>query len=107
MRSIVAAAICALLGAALFGCTPARQADPAPAPAPNPVATKPEPDHFQRFLPVAPPAQGSSGSALAGAFALDTMTGQLCWTYRVTESTTDKNLPNIPDCNYLYHQSTP
>jgi len=36
---------------------------------------------FQRFLPVSGAPQKADGTMWSGAFALDTITGQLCYTY--------------------------
>jgi len=42
----------------------------------------------------------------SGAFALDTMTGQLCWTYKPITSDNNAQLPTLPDCKALYQNDT-
>lgn len=37
---------------------------------------------FQRFVPVQGMPQGAQNNVWSGAFALDTVTGELCFTYR-------------------------
>jgi hypothetical protein len=57
---------------------------------------------YQRFVPV-PREPNLTGLPWSGAFALDTKTGQLCWTYDIVNHT--NNLwPNVPPCSSLFHQ---
>jgi hypothetical protein len=41
----------------------------------------------------------------AGAFALDTETGQACYTFKVVNHTENTMFPNAPDCYDLYLQT--
>ena len=55
----------------------------------------------QRFIPV--PREGAPAAMpWSGAFALDTKTGQLCWTYSGMENSSNTQLPKLPDCVNLY-----
>jgi len=57
---------------------------------------------YQRFIPV--PREGAAtGMPWPGALALDTKTGQLCWTYKGITSNSNPQSPNLPDCASLYH----
>jgi hypothetical protein len=57
---------------------------------------------YQRFVPV--PREGApAGMPWSGAFALDTKTGQLCWTYKGMTNNSDAQWPTLPDCAALYH----
>jgi hypothetical protein len=57
---------------------------------------------YQRFVPV--PREGAAaGMPWSGAFALDTKTGQLCWTYKGMTNDSNAPWPNLPDCMTLYH----
>ena len=51
----------------------------------------------QRFVPVSSVPQATGSALLSGAFALDTATGQLCYTYREAGSKT----LSIPLCRDL------
>lgn len=56
----------------------------------------------QRFVPV--PREGApAGMPWSGAFALDTKTGQLCWTYGGMTNNSNTQWPNLPECVKLYH----
>jgi len=60
---------------------------------------------YQRFVPV--PREGAPANIpWSGAFALDTMTGQLCWTYKPITSDNNAQLPTLPDCKALYQNDT-
>jgi hypothetical protein len=58
--------------------------------------------HYQRFVPV-PREETSAGMPRSAAFALDTKTGQLCWTYKGISSEGNAQIPGLPDCTTLYH----
>jgi hypothetical protein len=70
---------------------------------PQPAAVK---QPYQRFVPISVPIPREPGNPTglpwAGAFALDTKTGQLCWTYNVGENRTSNLFPNIPYCSVLF-----
>jgi hypothetical protein len=64
---------------------------------------------YQRFVPISVsiPREPSNPTGLpwAGAFALDTKTGQLCWTYQIRENIiTSESLLTLPYCNNLFKQ---
>lgn len=63
---------------------------------------------YQRFVPISVPIPkepaNPTGLPWAGAFALDTKTGQLCWTYDVGQNHTNSTWPNIPSCSALFQQ---
>src|SRR5208337_1322214 len=63
---------------------------------------------YQRFVPISVPVPrepiNPSGLPWAGAFALDTKTGQLCWTYDIGPNRTNSSWPNIPYCSALFQQ---
>lgn len=63
---------------------------------------------YQRFIPISIPIPKEPSNPIglpwAGAFALDTKTGQLCWTYNVGENRTNSTWPNIPLCSNLLQQ---
>jgi hypothetical protein len=48
---------------------------------PRTTAPKPEPAHYQRFVPIPANTPNMVGVPWSAALALDTMTGQLCRTY--------------------------
>ncbi len=70
---------------------------------PRQVATK---QPYQRFVPISVPIPkqptNPTGLPWAGAFALDTKTGHLCWTYQVRQSVVDESLLTLPYCSNLY-----
>lgn len=92
MSSIKLLAICILL----LGC-PACDLQQQPQHPPKPA-------YQQRFVPVHREPSNLTGLPWSGAFALDTKTGQLCWTYEIVNNTQNDAWPNIPDCENLYHQ---
>src|SRR5205085_1715427 len=62
----------------------------------------PRSSRYQRFIPI--PREGAPvGMPWSGAFALDTKTGQLCWTYKGMTNNSNTQWPNLPDCASLYH----
>lgn len=77
---------------------------------PTPAAHTIQP--YQRFIPVhleagkqAIPFEASAGLPSSGALALDTKTGQLCWTYPHVDNKGDtSSSPTLPDCSYIYRQ---
>ena len=48
---------------------------------PSPIARQAVPIPYQRFIPVPRQPENVQGIPWSGAFALDTKTGQLCFTY--------------------------
>jgi hypothetical protein len=70
------------------------------------VATK---QPYQRFVPISVPIPkepaNPTGLPWAGAFALDTKTGQLCYTYRIRENIVfNESLLTLPTCSDLFRQ---
>jgi hypothetical protein len=64
---------------------------------------------YQRFVPISVPIPkqptNPTGLPWAGAFALDTKTGQLCWTYRIRENIIfNESLLTLPTCSDLFRQ---
>jgi hypothetical protein len=64
---------------------------------------------YQRFVPISVPIPkepaNPTGLPWAGAFALDTKTGQLCYTYQIRENIiTSESLLTLPYCNNLFKQ---
>ena len=59
---------------------------------------------YQRFIPVPRQPNDVTGLPWSGAFALDTKTGQLCWTYDIVNNTKNDMWPNIPKCADLLQQ---
>lgn len=88
-RSITLFIGCALLSqvALLAGCGD-RNAGEAPM----------QTETFERFVPVSSIPQEAGANAWSGQFALDTVTGQLCYTY--VDPTAKPN--SIPVCKDLY-----
>jgi hypothetical protein len=84
-RFVVTASVACLLvsGLVLSGC--AQREAPAPA------------GTFERFVPVSSVPQGVAENTWSGQFALDTVTGQLCYTY--VDPTAKRN--SIPICKDL------
>jgi hypothetical protein len=56
---------------------------------------------FQRFVPVAGMPQSAGADEWSGAFALDTVTGQLCFAYESYSSPKS----TIPLCRDLYEKT--
>ena len=83
---------------AAMGCQPPAALSPQVQPAVQKAVD------YQRFLPVSRQPENSPGIPWSGSFALDTKTGQLCWTYRVVPPADRDSKPNLPDCAYLYRQ---
>jgi hypothetical protein len=52
----------------------------APVP-PTPSIVPPRPNPYQRFIPMPRQPENLGGVPWSGAFALDTKTGQICFTY--------------------------
>jgi hypothetical protein len=75
---------------AMSGCS---QLDPPQVPTKQP---------YQRFLPISVPIpkepSNPNGLPWVGAFALDTKTGQLCWTYPIVNHTENVMFPSAPNC---------
>jgi len=69
---------------------------------PTPLAATPCPatTPYQRFIPVPRQPENVQGVPWSGAFALDTKTGNLCFTYG--KSNFPKNWQNIPECVELF-----
>ena len=67
------------------------------------------PTPCQRFVPINAPVprdpSNPNGMPWAGAFALDTETGQACYTFKVVNHTENAMFPSAPDCNDLYLQT--
>jgi len=64
---------------------------------------------YQRFVPISVsiPKEPSNPTGLpwVGAFALDTKTGQLCYTYRIRENIVfNESLLTLPTCSDLFRQ---
>jgi hypothetical protein len=63
----------------------------------------------QRFAPINVPIprepSNPNGMPWVGALALDTETGQVCYTYKVVNHTENAMFPNAPDCYDLYLQT--
>jgi hypothetical protein len=59
---------------------------------------------YQRFVPVPREPQNIAGLPWSGAFALDTKTGSLCWTYKIENHTQNDVWPALQDCFDLYQQ---
>lgn len=64
---------------------------------------------YQRFVPISVPIPklptNPTGLPWAGAFALDTKTGQLCYTYRIRENIVfNESLLTLPSCSDLFRQ---
>jgi hypothetical protein len=99
VRFFYAGVVCGLV--ILTGCTE-----------PQPVIREANKSPYQRFVPIhREPANlpetsmfsSKAGIPWSGAFALDTKTGQLCWTYHEgLENKGDNSWPHIPDCYDLY-----
>jgi hypothetical protein len=56
-----------------------------------------QPQPYQRFIPVPRQPENLTGTPWSGAFALDTKTGQLCFTY----NTNVKGWDGLPQCLQL------
>jgi uncharacterized lipoprotein YajG len=56
---------------------------------------------YQRFVPVPRQPADLMGLPWSGAFALDTKSGQLCWTYDVKNSSQSDMWPVLPYCSAL------
>lgn len=74
--------------------------------APQPTVPK---QPYQRFVPISVPIPkqptNPTGLPWAGAFALDTKTGQLCYTYRIRENIVfNESLLTLPACSDLFRQ---
>ena len=70
----------------------------------TPPSAPPRPIPYQRFVPINRQPENLTGMPWSGAFALDTKTGQLCWTYHLVNTTEKDVWPNVPDCAFLFQQ---
>jgi hypothetical protein len=83
----------------LFGCTAQPDRTDEKFDKTHPVAaTSQQPVGYQRFVPVPRQPENLTGIPWSGAFALDTMTGQLCRTYPMADSKWEA----LPLCHDLW-----